>query len=194
MSTAGVAAQDVRVPLKTGFLHNGQALGNMKTCWGSRSEFENNFLNLDPITMAYNLKSPAQEHLTTIGCASRSAPARGHFFAECAPSPKSSLPPLVISPSESSGQCEEDQVVCGFKKLSVNGVCASTPPLTPIKSCPSPFPCAALSDRGSRPLPPLPISEDLSLDEADCEISAVRLTRTELFQIQILLHFKAIAD
>lgn len=40
MSTAGVAAQDIRVPLKTGFLHNGQALGNMKSCWGSHSEFE----------------------------------------------------------------------------------------------------------------------------------------------------------
>ncbi|KAK7817321.1 hypothetical protein U0070_004458 [Myodes glareolus] len=63
----GVAAQDIRVPLKTGFLHNGQALGTLKTCWGGRSEFENNFLNIDPITMAYSLKSPAQEHLTTLG-------------------------------------------------------------------------------------------------------------------------------
>lgn len=26
-----------------------------------------NFLNIDPITMAYSLKSPAQEHLTTLG-------------------------------------------------------------------------------------------------------------------------------
>uniref|UniRef100_A0A2K6FML1 ERBB receptor feedback inhibitor 1 n=1 Tax=Propithecus coquereli TaxID=379532 RepID=A0A2K6FML1_PROCO len=41
MSTAGVAAQEIRVPLKTGFLHNGQAMGNLKTCWGSRSEFKN---------------------------------------------------------------------------------------------------------------------------------------------------------
>lgn len=120
--------------------------------------------------MAYNLNSPAQEHLTTVGCAARSAPGSGHFFAECGPSPRSSLPPLVISPSESSGQREEDQVMCGFKKLSVNGVCTSTPPLTPIKSCPSPFPCAALCDRGSRPLPPLPISEDLCVDEADSEV------------------------
>lgn len=173
MSTAGVAAQDIRGPLKTGFLHNSQALGSMKTCWGSRSEFENNFLNIDPITMAYNLNSPAQEHLTTLGCAARPAPGSSHFFAECGPSPKSSLPPLVLSPSESPGQREEDQVMCGFKKLSVTGVCTSTPPLTPIQSCPSPFPCAALCDRGSRPLPPVPTSENLSLDEADCEVECI---------------------
>uniref|UniRef100_A0A2I2Y632 ERBB receptor feedback inhibitor 1 n=1 Tax=Gorilla gorilla gorilla TaxID=9595 RepID=A0A2I2Y632_GORGO len=41
MSIAGVAAQEIRVPLKTGFLHNGRAMGNMrKTYWSSRSEFK----------------------------------------------------------------------------------------------------------------------------------------------------------
>lgn len=40
MSTAGVAAQEIRVPLKTGLLHDGQAMGNLNTCWGSRREFE----------------------------------------------------------------------------------------------------------------------------------------------------------
>jgi hypothetical protein len=40
MSTAGVAAQEIRVPLKTGFLHNGQVMGKMKSCWAGRSEFE----------------------------------------------------------------------------------------------------------------------------------------------------------
>uniref|UniRef100_A0A2K6K709 ERBB receptor feedback inhibitor 1 n=3 Tax=Cercopithecidae TaxID=9527 RepID=A0A2K6K709_RHIBE len=47
MSIAGVAAQEIRVPLKTGFLHNGRAMGNMrKTCWSSRSEFKNTGRNL----------------------------------------------------------------------------------------------------------------------------------------------------
>uniref|UniRef100_A0A2K5RBT6 ERBB receptor feedback inhibitor 1 n=1 Tax=Cebus imitator TaxID=2715852 RepID=A0A2K5RBT6_CEBIM len=47
MSTAGIAAQEIRVPLKTGFLHNGQVMGNMrKTCWSSRSEFTNTGRNL----------------------------------------------------------------------------------------------------------------------------------------------------
>uniref|UniRef100_A0A8C6DA58 ERBB receptor feedback inhibitor 1 n=1 Tax=Moschus moschiferus TaxID=68415 RepID=A0A8C6DA58_MOSMO len=67
MSMAGVAAQEIRVPLKTGFLHDGQALGSLKACWGGRSEFENSFLNIDPITMAYSLNSRAQEQLTSIG-------------------------------------------------------------------------------------------------------------------------------
>ncbi|PNJ48102.1 ERRFI1 isoform 3 [Pongo abelii] len=68
MSIAGVAAQEIRVPLKTGFLHNGRAMGNMrKTCWSSCSEFKNNFLNIDPITMAYSLNSSAQERLIPLG-------------------------------------------------------------------------------------------------------------------------------
>uniref|UniRef100_A0A2K6FMK1 ERBB receptor feedback inhibitor 1 n=2 Tax=Lemuriformes TaxID=376915 RepID=A0A2K6FMK1_PROCO len=46
MSTAGVAAQEIRVPLKTGFLHNGQAMGNLKTCWGSRSEFKKAYFKI----------------------------------------------------------------------------------------------------------------------------------------------------
>lgn len=180
MSTAGVAAQELRVPLKTGFLRNGQAMGSVKTCWGSRREFENNFLNIDPITMAYRLNSPAQGHLTALGHTSKSAPVNGHhYFAENGPSPRPSLPPLIIPPSEGVGQREEDQVVCGFKKLSVNGVCASTPPLTPIKNSPSLFPCATLGERGSRPLPPLPISEDLSVDETDCEVEFLTSSDTD---------------
>ncbi|XP_004455796.1 ERBB receptor feedback inhibitor 1 [Dasypus novemcinctus] len=180
MSTAGVAAQEIRVPLKTGFLHNGQAMGNTKTCWGSRSEFENNFFNIDPITMAYNLNSAAETHLPSNGHTSKSALMDGHYFAENGPPQKSSLPPLVIPPSEYLGQHEEDQVACGFKKLSVNGVCASTPPLTPIKNSPSFFPCVPLCERGSRPLPPLPISEDLSLDETDCEVEFLTSSDTDL--------------
>lgn len=175
MSTA-----EIRVPLKTGLLHNGQTLGNMKSCWRSRSEFENTFLDIDPVTMAYRLNSPAPERLPSIGHAAQSAPMNGHHFAEIRPSQKSSLPPLIIPPSDSLGQREEDQVVCGFKKLSVNGVCTSTPPLTPIKTCPSSLlPCVGLCERGSRPLPPLPISEDLSLDETDCEVEFLTSSDTD---------------
>ncbi|KAM6219890.1 ERBB receptor feedback inhibitor 1 [Rhynchocyon petersi] len=180
MSTAGVAAQEIRAPLKTGFLHNGRAMGTMKTCWGSRSEFENNFLAIDPITMAYSLNSTAQDRLTSIGHTSKSVPMNGHFFAENGPHQKSSLPPLIIPPSETLGQHEEDHVVCGFKKLSINGVFPSTPPLTPVKNSPSLFSSGALCERGSRPLPPLPISEDLSLDETDCEVEFLTSSDTDL--------------
>ncbi|XP_075406746.1 ERBB receptor feedback inhibitor 1 [Tenrec ecaudatus] len=179
MSVAGVAAQEIRTPIKTGFLHNGQAMGTLKTCWGSHSEFENHFLTIDPLTMAYNLNS-TQEHLTPLGHASKSAPMNGHHFAANGPSPKSSLPRLLIPPSEHLGPQEEEQVACGFKKLSVNGVCASTPPHTPIRNSPSFFPCGGLCERGSRPLPPLPNSEDPAPDEADCEVEFLTSSDTEL--------------
>ncbi|EPY73170.1 hypothetical protein CB1_029410006 [Camelus ferus] len=41
-------------------------MGSLKACWGSRSEFENSFLNIDPITMAYSLNSATPGHLTSI--------------------------------------------------------------------------------------------------------------------------------
>ncbi|XP_054435791.1 ERBB receptor feedback inhibitor 1 [Pteronotus mesoamericanus] len=179
MSTAGVAAQEIRVPLKAGFLHDGQAMGNLNTCWGSRREFENNFLNIDPITMAYSLKSTAQAHLTSLGRASTSAPTHSHRPAERGASHKSSLPPLVLPAAENLGPRDEDQVVGGFKKLSVSGGCAPTPPLTPMKNGPCPFPYPAL-ERGSRPLPPLPISEGLSLDDTDCEVEFFTCSDTDL--------------
>ncbi|KAM7100273.1 ERBB receptor feedback inhibitor 1 [Molossus nigricans] len=175
MSTAGVAAQEIGVRLKAGFLHDGPAMGNLNTCWGSRRELENNFLNIDPITMAYSLKSTAQAHLTSLGRASTSAPTNGHRFAEHGPSQKPSLPPLILPSSEHWGPHDEDQVVCGFKKLSVNGVCAPAPPLTPMRNGPSPVPCAA----GSRPLPPLPISEGFSLDDTDCEVEFFTCSDTD---------------
>lgn len=176
MSTAGVAAQEIGVPLKAGFLHDGQAMGNLNACWGRRRELENNFLNIDPITMAYSLKSTAQAHLTSLGRASTSAPTNGHRFAEHGPSQKPSLPPLILPPSEHWGPHDEDDVVCGFKKLSVNGVCAPTPPLTPMRSGLSPAPYTA----GSRPLPPLPISEGFSLDDTDCEVEFLTCSDTDL--------------
>lgn len=119
--------------------------------------------------MAYSLNTPGQAHLTSLGRASTSA-MNGLRSAENGPSQKPSLPPLIIPPGENLGPHEEDRVVCGLKKLSVNGVCASTPPLTPIKTCPSVFPCAAPCERGSRPLPPLPVSKGPSLDDTDCEV------------------------
>ncbi|XP_036603169.1 ERBB receptor feedback inhibitor 1 [Trichosurus vulpecula] len=185
MSSAGVAAQEIRVPLKTGFLRNGQAMGSLKTCWGSRKGFENNFLNIDPITMAYNLNSTTQQHLTTFGHISKPVPVNGHCFAEnCFRTPsqmKSALPPLILSPSEHFGKSEEDHVVCGVKKLSVNGVCAASrsPPLTPVKNGPSLFSSVTPGERGSRPLPPLPISEDFSRDDTDCEVEFITSSDTD---------------
>lgn len=40
MSTAGIAAPEMRVPLKSSFLHNGEGVGSLKTCWSSHRGFE----------------------------------------------------------------------------------------------------------------------------------------------------------
>lgn len=80
---------------------------------------------------------------------------------------------------EHSTKCEDDQVVPSFKKLSVNGGCERTPPLTPVKSGPPPSYTIPSSDRSSRPLPPLPIHED-SLDEADSEVEFLTSSDTDL--------------
>ncbi|XP_048206128.1 ERBB receptor feedback inhibitor 1 [Perognathus longimembris pacificus] len=171
MSAAGVAAQEMRVPLKTGFLHNGQALGSMKSCWGSRPELEDNFLSIDPITMAYSLNPPAQERLAAMGHGAPSAPA-----------PRSGLQPFLLAPGEGLGLREEDAVVCGFQKLSVSGVCAPAPPLTPLRAGPGPAfsACAPVGERGSRPLPPLPVPEDPCVDAADCEVEFLTSSDTDL--------------
>ncbi|XP_074074654.1 ERBB receptor feedback inhibitor 1 isoform X2 [Macrotis lagotis] len=94
---------------------------------------------------------------------------------------KSGLPPLIIPPSEHFGKSEEDHVACGVKKLSVNGVCAASksPPLTPVKSGASLFSSVTSCERGSRPLPPLPISEDFSPDDTDCEVEFLTSSDTD---------------
>lgn len=187
MSSAGVAAQEIRVPLKTGFLHDGQAMGTMKTYWASPRGFQNNFLNINPITVGYSLNSPGQAHLTSLGRASTSAAMSGLRPAENGPSQKPSVAPLIIPPGENLGPHEEDRVVCGLKKLSVSGGCAATPPLTPIKTCPAVFP----GERGSRPLPPLPVSKGPSLDETDCEVEFFTSSDTDLLlEDQTLSDFK----
>lgn len=130
--------------------------------------------------MAYSLNAPGQAHLTSLGRASTSAAMNGLCSAQNGPAQRPSLPPLLIPPGEHLGPHEEDRVVCGLKKLSLNGVCASPPPLTPIKAGPSVFPCPALCERGSRPLPPLPVPEGLYLDETDCEVEFFTSSDTDL--------------
>lgn len=156
MSVAGIAAQDLGAPLKAGYLHSGRG------CWGARGNLDS-FLGLDPLAMACRLKPAAQEHLPALGRAPKATRLKG------------GLPPPTIPPSEELGSPEEERLACGLKRLSVSGGArAPTPPLTPSRASPALF----LGERGSRPLPPPPISEDLSGDEADSEVQSLTSSDT----------------
>ncbi|CAM5105790.1 unnamed protein product [Natator depressus] len=183
MSTAGVAAQEMRGPLKTGFLHNGQGIGSLKTCWTGHNGFEKTFFNMDPITMTYNLNPSGQQHCTSVGHISNPVPTNGYCFTEsCVRVPTQKSSPSSLSPkSEKLSSKHEDYLVPSFSKLSVTVGCVSEemPPHTLTKSGPPQFSSASSNDRSSRPLPPLPISEDLSPDDVDREVEFLTSSDTD---------------
>ncbi|XP_041130735.1 ERBB receptor feedback inhibitor 1-like [Polyodon spathula] len=170
MSTAGLAAQKISMPLKSGFLHG---TGSAKTCWEQHSGLENLYFSLDPGSMGYHLKQH-QQVPASLGF-ERQAPHTELLNSHCCPGsgmqlpPKKSRPSLlnlssVTEPSFHSSS-EEDQVVPSFKRLSVNGgsFYERTPPHTPLRS----------GERGAKPLPPLPgpgTGGELSPDEVDSEV------------------------
>ncbi|CAH2319897.1 ERBB receptor feedback inhibitor 1 [Pelobates cultripes] len=186
MTTAGLTAQDVQVPLKNGFLHHGQSIINSKSCWTNHDDYESAYYDMEPISLTYSLKSPTQHQISSIGHISRPIIMNGHCCSEnCMKVPwkKSNFLHLGIPIIEhSSTHYEEDQVVSSFKKLSMNSGSGSekTPPLTPVKSGPPQFYPSPNSDRSSRPLPPLPISEDHLLDDADSEVEFITSSDTDL--------------
>ncbi|XP_067423128.1 ERBB receptor feedback inhibitor 1 [Emydura macquarii macquarii] len=183
MSTTGVATQEMGVPLKTGFLHNGQGMGSLKTCWNGHHGFENTFFNMDPLAMAYNLNPSTQQHFTSIGHIANPAPANDYCFTESCDrvSPQKSSPPPLSPKSEKLSSNHEDYLVPSFSKLSVTVDCVSEDllPHAPTKSGPPQFPFASSNDRSSRPLPPLPISEDLSPDDVDREVEFLTSSDTD---------------
>ncbi|XP_050787787.1 ERBB receptor feedback inhibitor 1 [Gopherus flavomarginatus] len=181
MSTAGVAAQEMRGPLKTGFLHNGQGIGSLKTCWSSHNGFEKTFFNVEPIAMPYNLNPSAQQNCTSVGHISNPVPTNGYCFTESCgrvPPQKSSLSPL--SPKSEKLSSKHEDLVPSFSKLSVTVGCVSEEmqPHTPTKSGPPQFSSASSNDRSSRPLPPLPIFEGPSPD-VDREVEFLTSSETD---------------
>ncbi|NWI91636.1 ERRFI inhibitor, partial [Pitta sordida] len=188
MSTAGVAAQEMRVPLKTGFLHSSQGMGSLKTCWGSHSGFENTFFNMDPIAVAYNLSPSTEQHLPSIeflsflGHSSNQASMNHHPAESCNPAPPQKSSPLPVSPkNEQIISRSEDHLVPGFSKLSLTMGCVSeeTPPHMPVKNGTIQFLSTSSNGRSSRPLPPLPVSEDSPSDEVDKEVEFLTSSDTD---------------
>uniref|UniRef100_A0A674HK86 ERBB receptor feedback inhibitor 1 n=1 Tax=Taeniopygia guttata TaxID=59729 RepID=A0A674HK86_TAEGU len=181
MSTAGVAAQEMRVPLKTGFLHTSQGMGSLKTCWGTHSGFENTFFNVDPIAVTYNLNPPAEHRLPSAGHSSSQASMNDHVAGSCIQVPSQKSSPSPVSPkNEQPVSRYDDHLIPGFSKLSLTMGCVSeeTPPHMPIKNGPIQFLSASSNDRSCRPLPPLPISEDFT-DEVDKEVEFLTSSDTD---------------
>ncbi|KAM9299627.1 ERBB receptor feedback inhibitor 1 [Gastrophryne carolinensis] len=181
MTTAGLAAPDVS--LKSGFLHSAQGLMCAKSCWANHSEYDNTFYGMEPYSIPYNVRPPTQQHISSLGPISRPVITNGHCCSEnCMKAKKPNILHLGMPSVEHSTRCEDDQVVPLFKKLSMNGGSSSdrTPPLTPVKSGPPPFYAIPTSDRSSRPLPPLPISEDHFWDDADSEVEFFTSSETDL--------------
>ncbi|XP_028663235.1 ERBB receptor feedback inhibitor 1a [Erpetoichthys calabaricus] len=172
MSTAGVAAQDVRNSLKSGFQQEDHPY------WGSHGGFENLYLSLDTTSMAYNLKSH-QQHPVSVGF-ERPSSHKELFQGLCCFTSGQRLPPKKSRPSQLnfSGESfvhsilESDQVVPSFSKLSVNGGVfhERTPPHTPIRAGPA---CGLFMEKTVKPLPPLPVpgnGGDISPDAVDSEV------------------------
>lgn len=180
MSTAGIAAPEMRVPLKSSFLHNGEGVGSLKSCWSGHGGFENSFFNIDSVTTAYSLNTrpSAEHHLTPVGHVSRMHQAHGHSLAEnCSQAlPAKSSPPPLSPPGERPGCSPGESLVPGLGRLSIHLSCASdeTPPHTPVKSGAPPFP-----ERSARPLPPLPSTDDFWHDDLDREVEFLTSSDTD---------------
>ncbi|XP_063799627.1 ERBB receptor feedback inhibitor 1 [Pseudophryne corroboree] len=180
MTTAGLAAQDVS--LTNGFMHTAQDLMCSKSCWANDAEYDNTFYGVEHLSLPYSMKSPTQQ-IPSIGQISRPYMMNGHCCSEnCmkVPLKKSNFLHLGMPIVEHSTNCEDDQVVPNFKKLSMKSGAEKTPPLTPVKFGPPQFYAIPSSDRSSRPLPPLPISEDHFLDDADSEVEFLTSSETDL--------------
>ncbi|XP_069039743.1 ERBB receptor feedback inhibitor 1a isoform X1 [Lepisosteus oculatus] len=162
MSTAGLAAQEIRVPLKSPFLHRTHcpSMASTRPYWDQHNDLDNLYFSLDPASLGYNLK-PHQQVPVSLSFERQNS----HHQSPQSPGaqrlpPKKSRPSqLVLPPCTDpflSSSPEGDQVVPSFQRLSVY---ERTPPHTP--------------GRGAKPLPPLPgpQSADLSSDEAvDSEV------------------------
>ncbi|XP_018581373.1 ERBB receptor feedback inhibitor 1a [Scleropages formosus] len=150
MSTAGLSTQEIRLP--PGNLHL-RDVANSKSSWSQHHELDNLYFSLDATAMEYNLRQH-QLGSASLGLERQcSYPHTPYSPGAQRLPPKKSRPskitlPTCTEPSTPSPP-EGDQVVPSFQRLSVY---ERTPPHTP--------------SRCTRPLPPLPGSVGLSLDQA----------------------------
>ncbi|XP_078094958.1 ERBB receptor feedback inhibitor 1a isoform X2 [Mustelus asterias] len=184
MSSAGLAAQEIRNPLNNCFMHGSHGV-NTKSCWNQSSTLDNIYytdhttltctLNATPHHQPYIITSTNRQEMEPLGLNSH------YCFGSCLRSSfhKPRPPPLKMPNSEEPFvQLEKDQLLSPFKRLSVNSTVLS-PPQTSVKVATPPTNSGCASDRSSKPLPPLPATGDVSFDDVDSEVESITSSETD---------------
>ncbi|XP_041063277.1 ERBB receptor feedback inhibitor 1a isoform X2 [Carcharodon carcharias] len=185
MSSAGLAAQEIRNPLSNCFMCGSHDVINAKSCWNQSSTLDNIFytdptamtcaLNAAPHQPPYIISSTNRQEIEPLGLNSHCC------FGSCLRSSFHKLrpPPLKMPNSEEPFvQLEKDQLLSHFKRLSVNSTILS-PPQTPVKGVTPPTNSGCTSDRSSKPLPPLPVTGDVPFDDVDSEVESITSSETD---------------
>ncbi|XP_069774762.1 ERBB receptor feedback inhibitor 1a [Narcine bancroftii] len=185
MSSAGLAAQDIRSPLSNGFMHGSHGVINNKTCWNPSSTFDNiYFADTTAMTCALNAAPHKQPYMASSTHRQETVPLglnRDCCFGNCLRSSFHKLqpPPLQMQNCEEScAQLEKDQLLSPFRKLSVNSTVLS-PLQTPVRGSTALINSGCSSDRSSKPLPPLPLTGDVSFDDVDSEVESITNSETD---------------
>ncbi|XP_016359657.1 ERBB receptor feedback inhibitor 1a [Sinocyclocheilus anshuiensis] len=158
MSTAGLTAQEIRLPVQSLFLRDSHwhSMAGAKPSW-KYHDLHKLYFTIDS-SMDYNIQSQ-QQVLPSFSGAEKQ---RTHLQSPNSPGGQP-LPPKKPRPSQltlhtdpfTSSSAEDDQVVPCFQRLTVSD--RISPPQTP--------------SRVTKPLPPIPGSAELSLDQAiDSEV------------------------
>ncbi|XP_062889141.1 ERBB receptor feedback inhibitor 1-like [Mobula hypostoma] len=186
MSSAGLAAQEIRSPLSNCFMHGTHGVIGNKSCWNQSSTLDNiYFAEATAVTCALNAAPHKQSYIVPSTNRQETEPLglnRDCCFGSCLRSSfhKVQAAPLKMQNCEESlVQLEKDQLLPQFNKLSVNGNMLA-PPQTPVRGATALINIGCSSDRSSKPLPPLPFSGDVSFDDVDSEVESITNSETDL--------------
>ncbi|XP_067873334.1 ERBB receptor feedback inhibitor 1a [Heterodontus francisci] len=185
MSSAGLAAQEIRNPLSNCFMHGSHGVINTKSCWNQSNALDSIYYT-DPTAMTCTLNAAPHQQPCIVTSTKRHEMEplglNSHCcFGSCLRSSFHKLrPPSLKMPNseEPFVQLEKDQLLSPFKRLSVNST-ALSPPQMLVKGATPPTNSGCATDRSSKPLPPLPVTGDVSFDDVDSEVESITSSETD---------------
>uniref|UniRef100_UPI00398EF201 ERBB receptor feedback inhibitor 1-like isoform X1 n=2 Tax=Pristiophorus japonicus TaxID=55135 RepID=UPI00398EF201 len=158
---------------------------NTKSCWNQSSTLDNiYFADSTAMTCTLNATSHQQPYIVTSTNRQEMEPLglnRHCCFGSCLRSSFHKLRPSSLkmpNNEEPFVQLEKDQLLSPFKRLSVNGTVLS-PAQTLVKGTTPPTNSGCAGDRSSKPLPPLPVTGDVSFDDVDSEVESITSSETD---------------